>query len=785
MRTYLLRLIALSLLCAMATFAEPSDAPWPAQWIGPEHSTTNLWLCYRKDVTLSARPASLPARIAVDSKYWLWINGKMVIFEGGLKRGPTPQDTYYDEVDIGPHLKRGKNTIALLVWYFGKSGFSHNSSGQAGLIFDAENRDCKILSDNTWRVIVHPAYGTAEGERPNYRLAESNIRFDARLDIGDWTARTFDDSAWPAPKEFGIPPVAPWNNLEKRPIPQWKNSGLVSYVRVESTTNVDGSQLVTAHLPYNAQVTPYLKVTAPAGQKIDIQTDDYKGGGAPNVRCVYITRGGVQEFESLGWMNGHEVHYTAPASVKFLEVKYRETGYNASFVGEFRCSDEALNTLWEKARRTLYVTMRDNYMDCPDRERAQWWGDAVNEIGESFYVFDPANGPLLARKAIRELTRWQRDDGTLYSPVPAGKPKNDLRKDPGSGNWNSELPPQMLASVSWYGFWTYYIYSGDRQTITNVYPHVRDYLNVWKLDSNGLVIHRKGDWDWEDWGENIDAAVMDNAWYYLALRGATSMAQITGHREDADKWWDLSGVLWSNFNANFWTGSEYRSKNYHGDTDDRANALATVAGLAETNKYAKLRDVFANHFNASPYMEKYALEALYKMNLPEDAMGRMKKRWKSQIDSPLTTLWEMWGKNGKGGGTYNHAWSGGVLTALSEHAAGIQHFMCAMGADYYIIKPQLGSLTFLHSVVPTRNGAIRLDIKRNPGELDFDLELPVIRGGTAVDIPQFADHPITRIDLDGKTVWAPGLENSHFTPIDGYINFWPKSRKLHLKALTN
>lgn len=31
-------------------------------------------------------------------------------------------------------------------------------------------------------------------------------------------------------------------------------------------------------------------------------------------------------------------------------------------------------------------------MDCPDRERAQWWGDEVNELGEAFYVLDPRVG---------------------------------------------------------------------------------------------------------------------------------------------------------------------------------------------------------------------------------------------------------------------------------------------------------------------------------------------------------------------------------------------------------
>ena len=44
----------------------------------------NLWTCFRKSFRLTMRPATATARIAVDSKYWLWVNGKLAIFEGGL-----------------------------------------------------------------------------------------------------------------------------------------------------------------------------------------------------------------------------------------------------------------------------------------------------------------------------------------------------------------------------------------------------------------------------------------------------------------------------------------------------------------------------------------------------------------------------------------------------------------------------------------------------------------------------------------------------------------------------
>ena len=87
---------------------------------------------FERTFDLSAKPSTAIARIAVDSKYWLWVNGRMVVFEGGLKRGPNPRDTYYDQVDLAKYLIAGRNTVAALTWFWGKDGFSHKNSGSPG-----------------------------------------------------------------------------------------------------------------------------------------------------------------------------------------------------------------------------------------------------------------------------------------------------------------------------------------------------------------------------------------------------------------------------------------------------------------------------------------------------------------------------------------------------------------------------------------------------------------------------------------------------------------------------
>ncbi|MET9969407.1 hypothetical protein ABZZ80_26630, partial [Streptomyces sp. NPDC006356] len=95
-------------------------------------------------------------------------------------------------------------------------------------------------------------------------------------------------------------------------------------------------------------MTPFLKVDAPAGAVIGIQTDHYDDGAGLvgiepgtqyNMRATYVCAGGVQEFEPLAWMSGTAVRYTIPAGVTILELKYRESGYDTDFAGSFSSSD--------------------------------------------------------------------------------------------------------------------------------------------------------------------------------------------------------------------------------------------------------------------------------------------------------------------------------------------------------------------------------------------------------------------------------------------------------------
>ena len=356
--------------------------------------------------------------------------------------------------------------------------------------------------------------------------------------------------------------------------------------------------------------------------------------------------------------------------------------------------------------------MRDTYFDCPERERAQWGGDLANELAQSFYAFDP-QAQKLATKAIREIIGWQRNDGVIFSPAPAG-------------NWSRELPLQSLALVGWYGFYTQYFYSGDSSFVASIYDGMHRYLHEhWEIGAAGLVMHRTGDWTWADWGEHKDYLVLTNAWYYLAMKAERAFAQMLGKQDDIAKIDQIMTGIEQNFDKRFWTGSCYRDPAYQGQTDDRAQAMAILAGLASPDKYPQLAEVLRAEQHAGPYMEKYVLEALFTINRPELAIERIHKRYAEMLSyDEYTTLFEVWKykAHATDANSNDHAWTGGPLTLLSQKVCGIAP--TAPGFKTFQIAPQMGNLTEASATVSTVNGVIEAHIIRKGKTMTVTATVP-------------------------------------------------------------
>jgi alpha-L-rhamnosidase len=748
-------------LCCLLVFATSLMSRAETLWmVPPVEPSTNQWFAWRTTFEVTDVPETAIAEIACDSKYWLWINGEPAVREGQLKRGPTPDATYMDRIDLSAFLTRGTNTVALLQWFYGKHGFSHNNSGSPGLYFNLTTEDLRIPGGGTWKVARHPAFESMT-PAPNYRLPEASVLFDARKEMSGWAQPGFDDSGWNVPKPAGPRGGAPWGVLEPRPIPQWKNWGVREFKRI-TWSEMDGVRSYRAELPYDCHVHPVLELKGPAGQHIEFKSDTTGRLGKNAVRGAYVTREGHQVYEHLPWLSGHELFFRIPQCVEVVSLRFRETGYDAEWIGAWKSDDPVLDELWQRARRTLYVNMRDTYMDCPDRERAQWWGDVVVQLGQNVYLFDYDTGQDLLRKGILELARWQREDGSIYSPVPSGRLPDGLApQKTRDGSYGRELPYQMLSSIGWYGFWRYALFSGDRETIERVYPSVKKYLSLWKIDPRGVTAprHPEGAWIWVDWGRFKDEPVLASCWHYLALKGAVEMARLVGADEDITDYERTMATIKAHFHDVYWKGGHYRSEKLEWsatvkELDDRANAMAVVAGLAPESVYPELRAVLKEQMHASPYMEKYVLEALFLMGYPEDALARMKSRYQVMLDLPITTLREHFHYSN---GTDNHAWSGGPLTMMEEFIAGIYPTSPAYAT--YRIRPMMGTVQSLETKVATARGPLELALSRGKS---FTLELKPPPGSVGeIHVPNKGGRSIGKIVVNGKVVWKKGKGVDH------------------------
>lgn len=732
-----------------------SAAPtWEAQWIWQEEDgPSNSWVAFRKQFDLETVPEKVTANISADSKYWMRINGELVVFEGSVARGPSParpwkrkkemwndppetkpSNTWYEEVDLSGYLKQGENTIAVLTWYWGRETHkgTHINSGKGGFIFQADFDGKRLISDKSWKVKADPAYALDSGE-PDKNIVHYNVKYDARKEMGDWTSPDFSDSDWKAASEKGLPPAAPWYRLEKNYVPALVNHGLKPFENYPESKFpfVSTGETITCDLPFNKQITPYLEIESEAGLEIKITTDNRLN----RISASYTTKKGKQSFESFSWMSGHKIIYEIPAGVKVLGLKYRWMSVGDINAGSFTCSDPFYERLWWMGRNTLFVCARDNFMDCPDRERALWIGDVADQASYLFYCMDDAGRQLL-KKAIR-ITMAYSHDGVFGGLGPLR-----LR----------ELPTQSLQFVD-QCVWQYYLNTGDEETLRYAYPFVRDYLNLWTMGSDGLPVREKrsmDSWKWSDWGEKgtVDEQLILDSLYFSALTSAKKIALELGEKNDIAWYDERIEALDKAFNEKYWKG-KYYSSNPKRFQDDRANALAILTGLARPHKHKSIVEnvLIPNQF-CSPHFEWMVEEAMCHAGYHAAALKRMKERYQLQVDRTwLSTLYEMFPQ----GGSYNHAWNA-PNAILAKHIAGVRP--SESGWSEFEILPNMEHFTSIKKVVPSVKGDISVDLSQEGKSFGLELVSPENTSAT-IGIPK-SIGTIREIHANGKLVWEDG-----------------------------
>lgn len=619
-----------------------------AEWIfGADNRAADTKMIFRRNFSLDAVPPTAVARIAAETKYWLWINGALAVFEGGVFRESKPGCGWADEVDIAPYLRTGRNQITALVWYYGNGGRNNSFCPEGGFIFACDA--VGLYSDSRFLCMKHPAYVKSGAPHPAYLYGGDNAAFDARLDVGAFWSVDFDES--------GFMPAVGYENKV------WGDMmvSMIPPVRIGEAVRLDLHKTETgyeASLPYAMTATfAFRAAGCHAGDVLDVRTDRYNINGGPTDefhnynghRIEFTCREGDNDFEGLMYLYGEKVIITCPENVVFTDFSFRESGYDCDIIGSVKTNDPVFDRLIGKCIRTLYVCMRNNFMDCPDRERGQWIGDVSVQAPQVFYVLDD-RAKLLLKKAISDYIGLRKGD-VLVGNVP--------------GDHFCEFPSQNLVAISEFGLLAeYYDCSGDAWMPSFVLEPCVKYLMLWGTDERGLLIPRQGTVRWFDHHWNADGDVLENCMYVSACKFARRMADVTGdHRFDGFLEGRISSIS-AGIETYYWKGDYYSSDNR---VDERPNAIAVLCGLVPEERYPAIRTILLEVFNSTPYMERFVLAALCKMGYCKDAYLRMMSRYYNLAVNENSTVWEDFFILG----TKNHAWSGCPVEIAFRYLFGI------------------------------------------------------------------------------------------------------------------
>jgi alpha-L-rhamnosidase len=749
----------------------------------------NYYLYARKTFELKTQPTNAIVKASADSKYKLFVNGQYV------GKGPvrSPRGVmYYDWFDVTALMSRGINVIAFLVHHIGEPTYSYIPR-KGGLLcrvdIDVAGETLSIGSDETWK--VHRADDwRSDGQRLSRRLGFQEI-YDARAKIEHWNEGRFREKGWENAIVLGMPPDQPWGLVKPREIPPLCETKVLPQTIYgvfnaperapdmpvsQVPEQMSGETLATLTAGRVKNIDALLSehdvahITTPRGNKgvaiiLDFGKEVFgnveigiagSGGGVIDLGYgellqegqVRPSRSGVNYTDRIILRKGRlDWQGFEPRAFRYLQMEFRslsralaleyvrvnQTTYMSEPIGHFECSDQLLNRIWQTAVYTAQLCMEDTYIDCPWRERAQWWGDARIESRAVYYVFGDTK---LLRQGLRQLAASQNPDGSISGMYPSGE--------------NKLLPDFALLWV--FSLLDYYAFADDEATIRELYPNLRKLMRWFErfVDDNGLLIDVPG-WLFIDWADlekhgNVTAL---NCLYYQALRVASALAQILNKEDDAKAYAARAARVRSAINKYLYSPRRalYAECRVDGKLVERfsrqANILAALFDIPD--QYAKAA-LFRQITNGAlreittPYFTSYLLEALYADDRHTDALEIIRKKWGGMLDAGATTFWEHFEQHE----SLCHGWAAGPARDLMAEYLGVKP---VPGAHRFSITPHPADLKWARGRMETKLGPLEVEWRAVRDTFVIELRAP---RGLKIDIYPPA-HADTRLFLDGRS----------------------------------
>jgi len=259
---------------------------------------------------------------------------------------------------------------------------------------------------------------------------------------------------------------------------------------------LDGARgaVLTFELAEQVVGWPFFTVEAPAGTVVEMLVHEAHAPGGPALLNTHFDswtrftgREGVNrfepfDFESLRWLQLH--FHGAPGTVTVRDVGVRRRVFPWPNEPRLKCSEPALQRLFDASVNTLHNCAQETLVDGMARERQQYSGDGGHQLHAVHLIFGEARLPA------RFLATWSQGmtkDGFFLDCWPAyDRLARLIERQLDLTNWGPILDHGVGFN---FDCWYHYLYSGDLEALREPYPRLLRFAQYLQdlVDRDGLL----------------------------------------------------------------------------------------------------------------------------------------------------------------------------------------------------------------------------------------------------------------------------------------------------------
>ena len=708
-----------------------NSSDWRGKWIArtTEKAYTPAPML-RKEFRLSGRVKGARAYICGLGYYDLRINGKRV-GDQVLDPGYTRYDrrALYATHDVTKLLKSGENAVGvtlgtgwynfhpLAVWYFDRAPWRNSPRLLMDLRVEyVDGRSEVIASDPSWKTSTGPII---------YDSVYSGETYDARLEKPGWDTAAYDDRDWQAVLVVD----GPGGKLSSQQMPPIRVSKTLKPTRIlEPQPGV-----YVVDFGENISGWARMKVSGPAGTEVRLKYGEkIKPDGSLDLSNIYVhmiktnppqrfqedryvlkgrgTETWEPSFEYNGFQYVEVTGFPGKPTLENFEAKFCHTDVEP--VGEFSCSNDLLNKIWDAGRRAYLSNLQSIPTDCPHREKNGWTGDAHLAAEQGLFNYDALT---VYRKWINDLDDEQKPTGELPGIVPTSGWGYEWGNGPA---WDS-----AFLLIPWYA----YICTGDKRILTDHYEGFKRYVDYLTTKADkGIVSIGLG--DWVPWKTETPVAVTSTGYYYQDALITADTAELLGKRDEAHKYRALAEGIKKGFNDRFVNPETGMVANGSQTALSCAIYMSLISEEVKPKTLALLVEAIRKnngHIDTGILGSKYVPNALTQMRRSDLAYEMAAKEtqpgWGWWIKQGATTLWEQW----NGNDSRNHIMFGDIAAWFFKNLAGISPERALPAYKMIVVKPHFAEgLAWARGVHQSPRGKVRSEWKRTGSTIRLEVENP-------------------------------------------------------------